>query len=350
MDEYKKFYSSTEILEKELAVVFNNDPIFTGWKTSDIKDREMIKFNTGMSYLICKKNNKIYVYENVCPHQGTQLVDNKDTCTSAGKIFCKYHYWSFNIEDGSVSKTPRYEGSNSKGLYSVPFKIWKDFIFILPNNEFDFDKWIEPLEKHIGHYNFQDGIKNEISWAHNVKANWKIVVDNFQDSYHSIFNHKQLEEVVPIKDEVDLEIEHFLIEVIPIKHYHTLSNSPKTKFIPMGEKEVYFFYFFPNIIVGVMPDYYVFQRVIPIDAENSIVENDIYFHKNVPQHMIESQKKDLIDFWVNLNEEDRLLCEAAHRGLTFFKHEKTFLKEYDHLRSAFENKILMILREAEANI
>lgn len=343
---YKKFYSSSEILIAELENVFKNDPIFTGYKINDIADREMINFSADKNYLICKKNNEIYIYENVCPHMGTQLVNKKDTCTSAGKIFCRYHYWSFNIEDGSVFKTPKYEGDLAKGLYAVPYRVWKDFIFILPNEEFDFDKWIQPLQTHLGHYRFEDGAKNNISWSHNVKANWKIIVDNFQDSYHSIFNHKKLEEVVPIEDEIDLDTQNFLIEVIPIKHYHTVSNSPKTKFIPMGDQQqVFFFYFFPNIIVGVTPDYYVFQRIIPIDSENSIVENDIYFHKDVPQHMIEIQKKDLIDFWVNLNEEDKNLCEAAHQGLIHFNHDKIFTKEYDHLRLAFESKIISILKK-----
>lgn len=341
---YRNFYSSKDILNKELHTVFKSDPVFTGHKVSDITDRDMIKFESGISYLICKKANKIYIYENICPHMGTELVAERDQCTSAGKIFCKYHYWSFNIEDGSVFKTPHYNG-DANGLYSVPFKIWKDFIFILPSNDFDFDKWIAPLQEHVGHYNFQDGVRNEISWSHYVKSNWKIVVDNFQDSYHSIFNHKKLEEVVPITDEVDFETEHFLIEVIPLRHYHTISNSPKTKFIPMGAQEVYFFYFFPNIIVGVTPDYYIFQRIVPIDAEHSIVKNDIYFHKDVPQHMIEAQKGDLVDFWINLNEEDKMLCEAAQKGLVNFNHNKTFTKQYDHLRFAFEDRVVKVLKE-----
>ena len=344
--DYRDFYSSPEVLRKELKLVFKNDPIFTGYKTSNIEDRQMIKFTADITYLICKKNEEIYVFENVCPHMGTELIEDKSMCTMGGKIFCKYHYWSFNIEDGSVFKTPHYEGPNARGLYKVPFKIWKDFIFILPSDDYDFDKWVEPLQKHVGHYNFQDGKRNEISWNHAIKANWKVIVDNFQDSYHSIFNHKKLEEIVPIDKEIDLDIDYFLTQVIPLTNYLTISNSPKTKFISMGTtQEVYFFYFFPNIIVGVTPDYYVFQRVIPIDAENSRVENDVYFHHDVPQHMIESQKKDIIDFWLNVNEEDRVLCEAAQKGLTNFKHEKTFLKEYDYLRVAFETKIIKILNK-----
>jgi len=339
MINYKEFYSSDAYLEKEKEFLFRKEPFFTGIKISDINDRELIPFSVDKNYFISKFYEKINVFENVCPHMGTELVSNKEKCTSAGKIFCKYHYWSFNV-DGSVFKTPQYDGNLAKGLYDVPFTIWRDFLFILPDKDFNFQEWIKPLDEFVNDYDFENSTKSSLSWEHELNANWKIVVDNFQDSYHSIFNHKKLEEIIPIEDEVVYHDNVFLLEKIPLRKYETVANSEKTKFLPLGQKEVIYFYFFPNVIVSLHPDYYIFQRIIPITANKSIVYNDLYFHENVTTQMIESQKKDVIDFWIKLNEEDRILCEAAHRGLSNFNHEKTYLPEYDYLRKSYEEKIL----------
>ena len=51
-------------------------------------------------FVIKGKNNKIFVYHNVCPHLGLKLVKKEDK-GQCDVLSCPYHCWAFN-QDGKT--------------------------------------------------------------------------------------------------------------------------------------------------------------------------------------------------------------------------------------------------------
>ncbi|CCK77691.1 Rieske 2Fe-2S family protein [Oleispira antarctica RB-8] len=71
--------------------------------SNEIAERKSKGFQLGEKFLFAvKKNSRIYVYENLCPHLGIQLEWQPDEFLDidASMIQCSSHGALFNIENG----------------------------------------------------------------------------------------------------------------------------------------------------------------------------------------------------------------------------------------------------------
>ncbi|MDE9482404.1 Rieske (2Fe-2S) protein [Xenorhabdus bovienii] len=70
-------------------------------KLVDIPDGQKLTIRVeGIDLLICHHKQKIYVIENVCPHQKKELTEGR---MRNGKIICPFHGYAFNLSDGVSS-------------------------------------------------------------------------------------------------------------------------------------------------------------------------------------------------------------------------------------------------------
>ena len=89
----------------------------------------------GRSLILTRDNNaEIRVFQNVCPHRGARLVDDRVDGTNA--LICPYHSWTFEL-DGRLQGRPHYfgPGKHDRGdtsndpicLFEVCSHIWCDW-------------------------------------------------------------------------------------------------------------------------------------------------------------------------------------------------------------------------------
>ena len=89
----------------------------------------------GRSLILIRDNNaEIRVFQNVCPHRGARLVDDRVDGTNA--LICPYHSWTFEL-DGRLQGRPHYfgPGKHDRGdtsndpicLFEVCSHIWCDW-------------------------------------------------------------------------------------------------------------------------------------------------------------------------------------------------------------------------------
>ncbi len=64
-----------------------------------IPQQKMYKMGVG-KYNLCltRYDEKIYAFENRCPHQLMELT--KGECTPDKKVICPWHRWAFDLENG----------------------------------------------------------------------------------------------------------------------------------------------------------------------------------------------------------------------------------------------------------
>ncbi len=92
-------------------------------KVSELKEHKGKRFIINeVDVAVFKVNGKIFVLNNICPHQHTSVIYNgfvEDGC-----VVCPSHGWMFNLKTG---KQPTGAG----GLDSFPVKIVNDEVYTL---------------------------------------------------------------------------------------------------------------------------------------------------------------------------------------------------------------------------
>ena len=144
---------------------------------------------------------------NVCLHRGTRLADGAGHVAD-GSFRCPFHGWRYAL-DGRVIEVVDagdFDGiPDDLALCSVRAERWGGFVFI----NFDPDAeplldFLDPLPKLFDAYHF-DQMKFRSYLTTVIPANWKVVVDAFNEAYHVQTGHEQ---VLPWTDDVSIVYEN----------------------------------------------------------------------------------------------------------------------------------------------
>src|ERR671922_2654896 len=145
-------------------------------------------------------NGDARAFHNVCRHRGTRLCE-AERGTLAGSIQCPYHAWTYAL-DGRLIGAPHMQevaGFDKKdySLFSVALHEWEGFIFInmAPSPE-PFEKVYAPLFGRFTRFNLS-GLQVARRIEYTVKANWKLVLQNYNECLHCPTIHPQLARVLP---------------------------------------------------------------------------------------------------------------------------------------------------------
>jgi hypothetical protein len=110
---------------------------------------------------------------------------------------CKFHGWSYAL-DGKLAFVPdeeRFFGLKKEtlGMTPVAVDVWAGFIFINvdPNPQETLRDYLGELGAGLIDYPFGELSATSTSWTTEVKANWKVIKDAFQEVYHVAFLHKR---------------------------------------------------------------------------------------------------------------------------------------------------------------
>lgn len=151
------------------------------------------------------KDGVIRGFSNICLHRMARLLEGKG---NARKIVCPYHAWTYGLE-GDLIGAPHMEQSTcfDKKDYKLPdvrAAVWQGWIYVTLNPE---APEIEGHLRELGEVvtdryrmeNYVETFREEHVWD----TNWKILAENFMESYHlarlhagTIGPHSKVEEMV----------------------------------------------------------------------------------------------------------------------------------------------------------
>jgi len=189
-----------KILEIEMKNIFDTCWIYVGHE-SEIKNIGDFKTRNvcGRPVILCRDSNSdIRVYLNACRHRAAVVAREAEGNTRS--FFCFYHGWSYNINGeldgvpGKASYPPSFDVTRLGLAEPSHVDSYKGFIFL------SFNKDAVPLVEYLaGATEYIDLIvdqspsgKMEVikgTQEYDMKANWKLLVENSFDDYHLITTH-----------------------------------------------------------------------------------------------------------------------------------------------------------------
>jgi Rieske 2Fe-2S family protein len=319
-------YLDPAVLEWERETVFA-EWICVG-RSSEIPMPKMTKaFNIGKSGVLVSRGHdgRLRAFENACRHRGHELLAC-GTSAEAQNITCPYHGWIYT-HDGSMMGAPgfkRYKDFDKSqySLMDMPAREWRGWMFVNPNRrQPDFDQHIGELEGVLARYDAETLVTAEVH-EYDVAANWKVIIENYQECYHCTLIHPDLVKVSPPFSGKNLEPDGNWVGgwMALAEGASTMSFSGESKgtvFARLDDQEqhsVMYLAVMPNLLISLHPDYIMSHLLTPVDEHTTRIRCSWAF----PPAVVESDGFDpsyAVEFWDLTNRQDWAACESVQRGL-----------------------------------
>src|SRR5207302_7369023 len=195
------YFVSPEIFAQEQRKIFSEKWMLVGHQSQIPNAGDYIVQQVIEESLIVirDKSGEIHGFFNVCRHRGTRLIeDEKGKCTA---IQCPYHAWTYGL-DGRLIGAPHMDDvpgfdKADYSLHRVNLGLWEGFIFVnLKENPEPLEKWFGPLKGKFSHWNMSI-LQPAKRIEYDVRANWKLMFENYSECYHCPGVHPQLQKVSP---------------------------------------------------------------------------------------------------------------------------------------------------------
>ncbi len=135
----------------------------------------------------------IRAFHNSCRHRGTRLADEPG-CFEGGQIRCRYHGWTYAL-DGALTDVPDrddFDLPSDLGLAEVRCECWGGFVFVnLDTDAEGLLEFLDPIPRLLAPFHL-DRMRLRAALTTELPANWKVVVDAFNESYHVQGTHPQI--------------------------------------------------------------------------------------------------------------------------------------------------------------
>ena len=180
------FYTSDEILNFEWQHIWQKNWLFAGNTAQIPRPGDYFIYNLQKDAIIIIRGNKgeVYAHYNTCAHRGSAICLEQKGNTA--KLICPYHQWVYD-KDGTLLNARMMPDDFCKdefNLRSVHLEVVEGLIFIcFAEDAPDFSLIKKSLAPYLSPYQINDAkvaaIKN-----YTLKANWKLVAENFRECYH----------------------------------------------------------------------------------------------------------------------------------------------------------------------
>ena len=319
----QKYFVSPEVFAREQAEIFSKEWLLVGHESHVAKPGDyFLAAIAGESVIVTRdRKSQVRGFYNVCRHRGTRL--KEDTCGYAAAIQCPYHAWTYGL-DGRLIGAPHMDDvpgfdKADYSLHRVNLGLWEGFIFVnLKENPEPLEKWFGPLKGKFSHWNMSI-LQPAKRIEYDVRANWKLMFENYSECYHCPGVHPQLQKVSPYDSaKNDLREGPFLggfMKINPGKSL-TMSGNACAAFVGKIEnlQQVFYYSIFPNMLLSLHPEYVMVHQLWPKSPEGTLIVCDWFFHPDAFNRP-DFKPDDAIEFWDMTNKQDWHVCELSQQGI-----------------------------------
>jgi Rieske 2Fe-2S family protein len=242
-----------------------------------------------------------------------------------------------------MDEVPGFDRSDYS-LHPVNLGVWEGFIFVnLADEAMPLEEWFAPLAKKFSHWNLPR-LRSAKRVEYDVKANWKLMFENYSECYHCPGVHPMLSKVSPYDSaENDLTEGPFLGGFMKINQGKSLTMSGNACALPVGKvenlQEVFYYSIFPNMLLSLHPEYAMVHQLWPQSPERTLIVCDWFFHPDAPKRD-GFNPEDAIEFWDVTNKQDWHVCELSQQGIASRAYEPGPYGSRESIPAAWDREYL----------
>jgi Rieske 2Fe-2S family protein len=336
------YYLSDQIFGEEKEKIFCHEWLCAGRAEQIAEPGNYLVLDIlGESILVVRsKDGEIKAHYNVCRHRGTRLVPSADEelpkdikfnggVLGANGIRCPYHLWTYGL-DGRLLNAPHVKESKhfckeEFSLYPVGVELWGGFIFVNLTPDVAVREG-RTLQKQMGgaaertkRYPLHDLLTAK-RIVYQVQANWKILMENYNECYHCGPVHPELCEVVPAfqkRGGSELEWERGVPHKEGATTFTRTGKTSRAPFPGLNDDEKVRHkgeLIYPNMMVSLACDHVAAFTLWPVGPKQTTVICDFLFHPGEMKKP-EFDPSDAVDFWDLVNRQDWEICKRVQQGL-----------------------------------
>ncbi len=357
----RRYFVSPEVFAEEQDRIFSKQWVLVGHQSqlAEAGDYFVTEVASESLIIVRDKGGEVHGFYNVCRHRGTRLREDRNGHLSA--IQCPYHAWTYGL-DGRLIGAPHMDqvpgfDKADYSLHAVNLALWEGFIFVnledsrnASTQRGDYsslDRWFAPLNGKFSHWNMSI-LRSAKRIEYDVKANWKLMFENYSECYHCPGVHPQLQKVSPYDSAAnDLTEGPFLGGFMKINKGAGLTMSGKACALPVGKienlQEVFYYSIFPNMLLSLHPEYVMVHQLWPQSPERTVILCDWFFHPDAFNRS-DFKPEDAIEFWDMTNKQDWHVCELSQLGIASRAYEPGPYSPRESIPAAWDKYYLRVMR------
>jgi Rieske 2Fe-2S family protein len=288
--------------------------------TQEVADESVIVMRT--------KEGGIQAFANVCRHRGTKLLEEPSGHVKNNAIVCPYHAWTY-ATDGRLIGTPNVHADDGLprdeyGLWPVVLQVWEGFLFVSfsPQPSALVEELAKEPDGPLGYGRYQVGdMRVAHTIVYEVEANWKIVIDNFNECLHCPTVHPELVKIVPLYRKgivLDPNRDDGGVTLADGLYTFTMDGTSKLPQLPalsdIDRRTYYGYAIFPNLLVNLFSTGAMVYTLYPRSPSHTTVVSDYLYRPET----IEAEGFDpneMVEFLDLVSRQDWNVCERAQRGV-----------------------------------
>ena len=323
-------YHTAEVFERERERIFHADWYCVG-RAEDVATGSFVVVDVvGESVILVRdRDGVLRAFLNACRHRGARLCDGAGPVGRT--IVCPYHAWSYRL-DGALAGTPNVADDElidraSLGLMGVALDVWDGFVWVTlaedpPLLRDQLARWSsdDPFQwERYGVGELVVGAKT----TYDVAANWKLIVENYNECLHCVNVHPELVQMVPLYKSGDViepaEPDWNGNRLAPGLHSFTPTGESGLPLLPgLDENDTTAFYgctHLPNLIVNYHTDCVSTFLISPQAPDRTQVTCHYLFR---PETVAAAgfDPSPVVDFRHLLAGQDWAVCERTQLGMT----------------------------------
>ncbi len=321
-------YTAPEFFAREQHAIFWDQWFYVGRAEQLAAENFRVLDVAGESIILLRDDaGTLYAHVNLCRHRGSRLLTGQGG--HHGSIRCPYHSWTYRA-DGELAAAPFVQldeiPAESRCLHRVAVDVWAGFAFVhltpshaaLPGETLADQLGRAP--QRLARYPLAE-LRTARTIEYDVAANWKVLLENYNECYHCAGVHPELCRVVPAfrrSGGAELDWEHGIPHREGAFTFTFSGTTSRQPFPDLNENErvrhngelIY-----PNFMLSLSAEHVAAFSLWPQGPARTRIVCDFLFH---PEEMekIDFDPSDAVDFWDLINRQDWHICESVQSGMS----------------------------------
>lgn len=345
-----RYYTDSDLFKDEVERFFCQTWIGAG-RADQIQNPGdyFLREIAGESIILTRDDDgSVRAFFNVCRHRGTRICAQSEG-HFARRIQCGYHGWTYGLDGRLMGAPHMHEGfcREDYGLNRVHADTWDGNIFInLSDRAAPLATQLSDLPQKFANWRMAD-LRLYQRMEYTVKANWKLIVLNYNECLHCPVLHPALSAITDyLSGDNDSPQPSYIGGSMKFQGgAETMSVDGKRRrdylpgLIDEDRKKVYYYAVFPNLFLSMHPDYVMTHTLWPRAVDRTDVICEWHFP---PEEMAKSDfvGSDAVEFWDVTNREDWRISELSQAGIRSRAYKPGPYSRCESLPAAFDRMIL----------